>query len=380
MSISMLTLVSHAQEQPVPQVEVSTLQPQVVRTWTDLSGRLTPVEFVQVRPQVGGVLQRIEFIEGALVEKGQLLLVIDPRPFEAAVSRAKANVSSAEAQAVLTRSEYDRAQDLHKKNLTSRSDYDARRVDHLVAEANIAAAEAALKEAQLNLEYAYIKAPVSGRISRAEITQGNVIEAGGAAPVLTTIVSHDRVYAEFDLDEQTYLAAVRQTGDIQSMPVELRLPGDPVIYQGQIHAFDNQLNTRSGTIRARAIFDNADGALVPGMYADVRLGAANEIEALMVSQLAVGTNQNQKFVYVVNQENLVAYRQVHLGKTINGFRIVKSGLKAGDKVIINGLQKVQPEMSVDPIESVQPQEHKLHIDEKDAELVELDVEVSKAPK
>ncbi len=349
--------------QQIPTVEVVILEPKPLRIWTEFSGRLEAVDYVEVRPRVGGAIQEVLFTEGAIVKAGDPLYVIDPRPYEAAVASAQAELASAKSQAQLTKAEFDRAAGLVKRKLISERAYDARGHDYRVALAAIDAARATLKKANLDLEYAHISAPVAGRISRAEITVGNVIEAGPNAPVLTTIVYNDEIYAEFDVDELTYVKTVRRSGAGEPMPVELRLSGDDgVVYSGAIHSFDNRLDTSSGTIRARALFKNTDGALVPGMYAHVRLGSSEEINTLLISERAIGTDQDKKYVYVVNEEDKIAYREVTLGGRSQGKRIVLSGLQAGEKVVVNNLQRVRPDMSVKAIEVAQEQGAALQAD------------------
>lgn len=335
----------------LPAVDVVTLQVRQVRLWNAFSGRLSAVDQVDVRPRVGGTIEQVLFAEGQLVAAGDPLYIIDPRPYQAAVASAEAELAAAESRARLAQLERRRAAELIEKKVISQSAYDTSFNDHKVALASIDAAKAALQQARLDLEYAHITAPVAGRISRAEITAGNVVQAGANAPVLTTIVSQDRLYAEFDVDEQTYVKAVRSGGSGAAMPVEMSLSGDDsVVYRGRIHAFDNRLDSRSGTIRARAIFDNSDGALVPGMYANVRLGAASESQKLLLSERAVGTNQDRRFVYTVDSDGRVGYREVTLGRSISGQRVVLSGLVAGEQVIVNGLQRVRPDMQVAPVD------------------------------
>lgn len=335
---------------PLPSVDVVTVQPQSVRIWSTFSGRLRAVDYVEVRPRVGGTITKVLFEEGAIVEKGDPLFVIDPRPFEAEFASARAELESAQSRTTFTKQELTRAKGLVKKNAISQSRFDATKNDYQVAMASINSAKARMRRAYLDLEYAHIKAPVSGRISRAEITKGNVIEAGPNAPVLTTIVSIDQLYAEFDVDEQTYIQARRQaTGN--TMPVELTLSSDAsVVYQGVMHSFDNQLDTTSGTIRARAIFNNKDRALVPGMFATVRLGSTSEQATLLVSDRAVRTDQDKKYVYIVTPDNKVAYREVNLGRALKGQRVVLSGLESGVRVLVNSLQRVSPDMEVQPVE------------------------------
>ena len=335
---------------PIPSVDVVTLQPQSIRSWSKFSGRLRAVNYVEVRPLVGGTIMNVLFEDGTLVKKGDSLFMIDPRPFKAEFASARAELESAQSRATLTKQELVRAKGLVKKNAISQSRFDTAKNDYQMAMASINSAKARMRRAYLDLEYAHIKAPVSGRISRAEITEGNVIEAGPNAPVLTTIVSIDQLYAEFDVDEQTYVKTWRQS-DGNTMPVELMLASDAsVVYQGKIHSFDNQLNTTSGTIRARAIFDNKDGVLVPGMFVTVRLGSPSEESTLLVSDRAVRTDQNKKYVYVVTSEKKVAYREVRLGQPREGQRVVLSGLVSGDQVLVNSLQRVLPDMEVQPVE------------------------------
>lgn len=338
-------------------VDVVALEPRHLRIWTEFSGWLGAVDQVEVRPLVGGRIQKVLFHEGTAVKAGDPLYIIDPRPYEAAVASAEAGLASAKSQAQLSKSELKRIADLVEKQLASQSAYDTSYNDHNVALASIDAARAALKKARLDLEYAHINAPVSGRISRSEITVGNVIEAGANAPVLTTIVSYENVYAEFDVDEHTYVRMVRSSISDQSMPVELQLLADDdgVVYRSKIHSFDNRFNSSSGTIRARAIFKNTDGALIPGMYASIRLGSHEDIETLLISERAIGTDQDKKYVYVVNNENKIIYREITLGDRVENKRIILSGLIAGEKVVVNNLQRVHPGMVVKANEFVQEQ-------------------------
>ncbi|CAM2069075.1 Efflux RND transporter periplasmic adaptor subunit [Sulfidibacter corallicola] len=335
---------------PPPQVQVETIEPQKIRIWHDFSGRLAAVDFVEIRPRVGGTITQVLFEEGSIVAKGDGLFVIDPRPYQAELDMAIAELESAKSRAHLAKDELSRLEGLLAKKAVSKSIYEAAQNDHKVAVAAIHGAEASIQRARLNLEYAHIHAPVSGRISRAEITQGNVIEAGPNAPVLATVVSNDSIYAEFDVSEQAYLKLARSNRQ-ETLPVRLTLGEDnETFYRGELVAFDNRIDTRSGTIRARALFANADGLLVPGMYAGVRVGEATEEEVLLVDDRAVGTNQDQKFVMVVDPNGLVTYREVRLGRFIDGRRLVLDGLKSGDRVMVNSLQRVRPGMTVEPLE------------------------------
>lgn len=340
-------------EKAAPQsVHVVVVTPSQIRVWHEFSGRLQAVDRVELKPRVSGMISDVHFREGGKVNKGDLLFVIDKRPYQASLDRAKAALQVAEAEVVLTRNELTRAKQLIKKKSVSKSQFDSAQSAHKAALAKVAAAEAELTQAELNYEYAHVRAPISGRIDRAELTVGNLVEAGTGAPTLTSIVSTDQIYATFDVDEQTYLDSVRRQRD-GKLPVELRLAGDgDKVYHGVIHSFSNQMDATTGTIRARAILENADGALLPGMFADIRLGAADKSNLLLVSESAVGTNQDKKYVYVVTAENEVAYREVKLGRSIEGQRVVLSGLDVGDKVMVNSLQRVQPGAKVQPVASV----------------------------
>ncbi|MDY6983442.1 MAG: efflux RND transporter periplasmic adaptor subunit [Pseudomonadota bacterium] len=334
---------------PAPQVEVATLEPVEIRSWNEFSGRLSPVDSAAIKPLVSGTIQQVLFEEGQWVEAGSPLFVIDPRPHEAALAAAEAQLVTAQSRAQLAKDEFERAEQLLASKLLSQSLYDSAASTLRVAQAEVREAESAVSQARLNLEYAHVSAPVSGRISRAELTVGNVVEAGPNAPVLTTIVADDRFYAEFNVSEPLYIELVRAAQDPQEMPVELTLANDGRRYLGHIHSFDNQLDTRSGTIRARALVANSDGALTAGMYATVRVSAAQTMEALLIPERAIGTNQSHKFVYVVDNDNVAQYRQVTLGGQHEGQRIVVDGVVPGDDVIVNGLARVMPNSPVDPV-------------------------------
>jgi len=333
-------------------VDVVVIKEQPIRIWKNYSGRLTAVDFVEIRPQTTGLITDVKFEDGQFVNKGDILYVIDPRPFKAALEKAKAELFTARNRSVLADKEYERTKDLIKTKIISQRIYDERISEKLVADSTVKSAEAQLSQAEINLSYAYVKAPVSGKVSRAEITKGNLVSAGSNAPLLTTIVSSKNIYADFEVDEKTYLQYMRSDLSKKNVtpntPVELRLQSDTLVYQGKIHAFDNRIDPASGTIRARAIFDNPKGQLLPGMFARVKLGSASEENKILVSERAIGTNQNRKFVYVVNSENKTTYREVQLGDSIDGNRIVLSGLEVGDKVIIRGLMRIRPQMEVEP--------------------------------
>lgn len=334
---------------PAPSVDLLVVEPESIRSWSQFSGRLSPVESAAIKPLVSGTIQQVLFTEGQQVKKGQPLFVIDPRPHQASVQRAQAQLATAQSRAKLAQDELARAEQLIGAKLVSQSVYDSALSANQVAQADVKQAEAALSQAKLDLEYAHISAPISGRVGRAELTTGNVVDAGVNAPVLTQIVANDKLYAEFNVDEATYVQLVRNTQNVQAMPVELNLAGDAAtIYEGHIYAFDNRLDTNSGTIRARAIFDNKDGALTAGMFANLRLGSAEKSNSLLIPERAIGTNQSKKFVLVVDETNTANYREVVLGEYYQGQRVVLSGLAAGEKIIVNGLSHVRPNSLVNP--------------------------------
>lgn len=337
-------------------VGVQTMAEQKVRVWTDFSGRLQAVDSAEIRPEVDGRITEVKFEDGQTVKAGDVLFVIDPGPYEAAVAKAEADLASAQTQAKFAQLDKHRAANIVNKNAISRRTYDERVNVSGMADAAVKAAEATLKQARIDLDHAYVKAPISGRVSRAELTVGNLVSSANA-PLLTTVVSNSEIYADFEVDEQTYINSIRNfaSGHAQErrIPVQLTLQSDKDhAYRGKIYSFDNQINTGSGTIRARAKFDNEDGVLVPGMFVTVSIASSNEGNALLVPERALGFDQNKKFVYVVGDGNKVAYREVQLGKQVEGSRIVLDGLKPGEKVIVDGVQHVRPDAVVDAKEAV----------------------------
>jgi multidrug efflux system membrane fusion protein len=343
---------------PAVDVTVQTLTPKKVQVWSEFSGRLHAVDQAEIRPEVNGRITEVRFHDGQYVKQGDILLVIDPRPYEAAVARAEANVASAKTNADFARIEQQRAAGMIKTEAIAQRIYDERNNSLRVAEAAVKAAEAELKTAQVDLEHAYVRAPISGRTSRAELTVGNIVQAGPGAPVLTSVVSHQAIYADFEVDEQTYVDSIRNGSDSpdqeHKIPVQLTLAGDHGhVYPGFIDSFDNRLDVASGTIRARAKFDNTDGALVPGMFVSVGLANPVDHEELMVPEKAIGFDQSKKFVLVVDKDNKVEYRAVELGKQVVTSRVALKGVAAGDKVIVDGLQHVRPSAVVSPHEVAQ---------------------------
>ena len=338
---------------PAVPVTVEAARAEPVRLWTEFTGRLSAIDQVELRPQVSGTITEIHFEDGQMAAKGDVLLVIDPRPYAAAVAEAKADLSAARHTLDLAQKQRVRAERLVKTGHVSRSVLDQRISDHTVAISQVESAKAKLEQAEIDLDYAYVKAPIGGRLSRAEITEGNLVEAGPNAPILTTIVATDGIYAEFDVDERTYLRhmhGVAKAGEAASaLPVELTIDaGELRSYRGRIHSFDNKIDAATGTIRARAIFSNEDGSLLPGIFAEVRLGGPAEEQVILLDAAAIGTDQDRKFVYLVDDNNLVVYREVSLGASVEGKRVITRGLEVGERVIVGGLMKVRPGMAVAP--------------------------------
>jgi multidrug efflux system membrane fusion protein len=331
---------SGANAYPAAAVTVQTLREQNVRLWSEFSGRLQAVDSAEIRPEVGGRITEVRFEDGQYVHQGDVLFVIDPEPYKAALSRAEANAEFA-------KTEFARAAGLVQSQAIAQRVYDERAMASRVADAE-------LVRARVDYNRAYVKAPISGRAGRAELTVGNLVQTTPNAPLLTTIVSNRNIYADFEVDEQTYLDAVHDGAvarqSEQTIPVELTIPSETRIYRGQLSSFDNHIDTVSGTIRARAKFPNPDGTLLPGMFVSVKIGSEKEKPVLLVPERAIGVDQNKKFVYTVGSDNKVAYREVSLGGSVESERVVLTGLKAGDRVIVDGTLHVRPDMMVAPTE------------------------------
>jgi multidrug efflux system membrane fusion protein len=337
-------------------VSVATVVKSDVATWDEFSGRLEAVERVDIRPRVAGTVESVHFREGALVKAGDLLITIDPAPYQADVDRASAQVVSAQAHLSFAKSEYERSKRLLAEHAIAQREFDQSDNAQNEADANLRAAEAQLTTAKLSLGYTQVKAPVAGRVGKLEITTGNLVAAGPGAPVLTTLVSVSPIYASFEADEQIVTRAlhdlpggVSARGLIEKIPVDMGTAADtdtPI--HGHLQLVDNQVDAKSGTVRVRAVFDNADGSLIPGQFARLRMGQAKADPALLINERAVGTDQNKKFVMVVGSDDKVEYREVTLGANVNGLRIVTSGLKPNERVVVNGLQRVRPGSLVAP--------------------------------
>lgn len=332
------------------------LERQVVE-WDDFTGRLEAVESVEIRPRVAGYIESVDFEEGSIVHKGDLLFVIDPRPYQAELDKAAAELTRAKAHDELARSDVARSEKLLSIKAVSQEEFDQRVNAARESQANVEAARAALEAVRLDLSFTRVTAPISGRVSKAAVTAGNLVTGGSsAATLLTTIVSIDPIYVSFEGDEQVYLkyTELARRGERPSSrdaanPVKMGLANeDGYPHSGTMVFVDNQIDPRTGTIRARAAFDNKDGYFTPGLFARVKLFGHNTFPAVLVDDRAIGTDQSQKFVYVVDADNKVAYRTVKIGRLTDGLRIVQSGLAPGESVVVNGLQRVHPGDVVTP--------------------------------
>ncbi|MGV2103604.1 efflux RND transporter periplasmic adaptor subunit [Rhizobium sp. 21-4511-3d] len=350
------TAASEPAQAPAVPVTVALVQNRDVTAWENFSGRLEAVDRVQVRPRVAGAIQSVHFREGALVKTGDLLFTIDPAPYQAAVAQAQGQVASADAKVSLAQTELDRGRKLSDNRTISQSDLDQRQSTLAEAQAGLRSAQAALQSAQLDLDYTQVRAPVSGRIGKIEVTAGNLVAAGSASPELTTLVSVDPIYASFNASEEMVTKALSELPAtdsalpaVEQIPVEvgtLADEGTPI--KGKLQLVDNVVDAASGTIAVRAVFDNPGGKLIPGQFVRVRMGQPKAENKIVISDRAVGTDQDKKFVFVVDGENKVGYRQVKLGAIYDGQRVVEDGLKAGEKIVVNGLQRIRPGAVVAP--------------------------------
>ncbi|VXB07995.1 Acriflavin resistance protein AcrA [Luteimonas sp. 9C] len=346
---------TQAQDQtqpPPPEVGVAAVLSEQVQDWNDATGRIAAVESVELRPRVSGYVQRVAYAEGDEVAKGDLLFVIDPRPYRAALQRAEAELARARADAQLATTRHTRAQQLIDASAISRDDFEARSAGRAEAEAAVRGAQAAVDTARLDLAFTEVRAPVAGRAGRAMLTTGNLAQAD--ASLLTTVVSQDPVHVYFETDERTYLRhqAMSREGTRKNADNAVRVgladeTGYP--HAGTVDFLDNQIDPATGTVRARAVLPNPDRRFTPGLFARVQLEGAAARPAILIDDKAVITDQDRKFVYVVGEDNTAQRRDIVPGRIVEGLRVVESGLAAGDHVIVNGVQKVfMPGMPVAP--------------------------------
>lgn len=338
-------------------VDVAKVLYERITEWDEFTGRLQAPETVTLVPRVSGYVVKVNFIEGAMVEKGQLLFQIDPRPFAAEVERLKAQLQSAETAKRLANNDYQRANSLSKEQAISAEILDTRLANKQQAAATVASVKAALVKAELDLSFTQVVSPIKGKISNALITQGNYVNAGNSQ--LTKIVSTEKMHAYFDVDEQTYLNYVQTNKSDQTVTSVVNEQNDKMIYMslaneqtfahiGVIDFVDNQVNQQTGTIRLRASFDNPNGLLLPGLFTRLRLSSSSSYQGILIDDKAIGTDLSNKYVLVVNEQNQLEYRSVQLGEKIHGLRIITSGLTQGEQIVVNGLQRVRPNMPISP--------------------------------
>jgi RND family efflux transporter MFP subunit len=367
----------HAAPPPPPPPKVTVSQPVTrdVVEWDEYTGRLEAVESVDVRARVNGYLQSVHFTDGAVVKKGTLLFVIDPRPYQAELNRAQAALEQAIARYERTQKDFARAQQLVKSRAISQEEVDTRSADQREAQEAVQAARAAVEAARLNVEFTQVKAPISGRISREFVTVGNLINGGTAeSTLLTRIVSLDPIYGYFDVDERAFLKYTRlwrngtRPGSREAnIPVYLGLADETGFpHQGQLNFIDNRLDPNTGTMTGRAVFHNPELALIPGLFARLRLPGSSQYKALLISDAAIGSDQTQRFAFVVNDEHIAEYRRVEVGPIINGLRVILDGLKPEDWVIVNGMQRVRTGAKVDPQPQAIPRNQALPMPETTA--------------
>jgi multidrug efflux system membrane fusion protein len=325
-----------------PPVTAAAVIEKTVNETQEFSGRLEAVERVEIRARVGGFVTQVNFKPGSEVKKGDVLFVIDPRPYEAEADRTEAASRAARARAELARTELDRAQRLLADKAIAQREFDEKASGLKELDANSRAAQAAYEAARLNLSYTRVIAPISGRVSKEERTVGNLVDGN---VVLTSIVSGGPVYASFDGDETTYLRVGQAVRRGQPVTVRVGLSNeDGFPHEGKLEFVDNRLDVNTGSVRMRAVLDNRDQTLVPGLFARVQIGGGKDTarSALLISDRAVSTDQDRKFVYVVGADGKAEYRAVVLGPTVDNLRVVRSGLKAGERIVVNGLQRVKP--------------------------------------
>ncbi|QGH59397.1 efflux RND transporter periplasmic adaptor subunit [Serratia proteamaculans] len=326
---------------PPPAVSTADVVIKPISQWDAFNGRIEAVQSVQLRPRVSGYIDKVNYTEGDEVKKGQVLFTIDDRTYRAAREQAQAELVRARNQAALARSESGRTEKLIGSQAISTEVWEQRRSTAAQAQSNVLAAQAQFDLAQLNLDFTRVIAPIDGRASRAMITAGNLVTTGDSASVLTTLVSLDKVYVYFDVDEATFLRYQNDGRRTTKLPVKVGLVGeDGYPHQGIVDFTDNQLNAGTGTIRMRALLENAERRFTPGLFARVQMPGSAEFNAMLINDKSVMTDQDRKFVYIVDKDGKAQRRDIEVGRVAGGLRIVQKGLSAGDRVIVDGMQKV----------------------------------------
>jgi RND family efflux transporter MFP subunit len=357
-------------------VNVVTAIEKEVNEWDEFTGRLEAVEFVEIRPRVSGYITEIRFNAGAIVKKGDLLYVIDPRPYQADFDRAAAEVERMDAQLKLAQIELNRAKELRGKNTISASEFDQKAATYQGSAAAKSSAEAAKNSAALNLEFTQIKSPIDGRVSDARITLGNLVQPGaGPESVLTTVVSVDPIYVKVDADENAVLKYVKLSSEgkrvsarTKKIPAFVELGNETDFpHEGDVDFVDNRLDPGTGTVRARVVLKNWNPALItPGFFARVRIAGATPYRAALIDDKVISSQQGLKYAFVVKSDNTIERRTLETGTIFEGKRIVKRGLKDGDKVVSTRLQMLQPGMAVKPVPEA-PVEEKSEVGNRKSE-------------
>jgi len=339
---------------PPPTVSVAPVIERQITEWDEFTGRLDAVQKVEIRPRVSGYIDKVAFTEGKEVKAGDLLFQIDPRPYQAELDKARAEEDRVKTRSVLAKQEVDRAEKMLAKRAISQEEMDERTNALQESVSAIASAKAAVEQAALNVEFTHITSPIDGRASRTEITKGNLVASGPGATLLTTVVSLNPIYAYFDGDEQSYLKYVKlaHSGELRSSrevktPVYMGLANeDGYPHQGYIDFLDNQVNAAAGTIRIRAVFDNRERLFTPGLFAKIKIVGSGKYKAILVRDSAVGTDQDKKYVLRLAPDGTVQSQFVQLGPLVDGLRIIREGLKPGDRIVVNGTLKVRSGMQV----------------------------------
>jgi len=333
---------------PPPKISVAEVVSRDVVEWDEFTGRLEAVNSVAIRPRVSGFVSAIRFDEGSMVKKGDILFEIDARPFQAEVDRLRAELARTHATVERAKSELERANKLSSEDAMSSEERDRRVAFAKESAAQVTAVEAALRAAELNLEFTRVTSPINGRVGRAIVTVGNLVSSGpGEATLLTTVVSLDPIYASFEADEHTFQ---HYTARANGLPVRMALADDEAFrHEGQLDFLDNQINPATGTIRGRTVFRNRDLSLTPGSFVRLRLPGTASYRALLIQDRAIGTDLDKRYVYVVGADGTIEYRSVQLGPIIDGLRVVRGGLKPSDLIVINGLQRVRPGAHIEPV-------------------------------
>jgi RND family efflux transporter MFP subunit len=351
---------------PPPAVTVSYPVERELADYAEFTGQTAAVKSVDVRARVWGFLQSVNFTEGALVKKGDLLFQIDPRPYQALVNQATSKIAQDQAQLKHNDALYERIQKLRSRGAATQEDLDKALADRDSIQATLMADRADLEAKQLDLNFTRIDAPITGRVSRFEVTEGNVVQSGqNGGTLLTTIVSVDPMYVYFDVDERTLLLVRRQvqSGQMKNVqetafPISVGLADEPNFpRQGSVNFMDNKVDPGTGTLRLRANIENHDDMLTPGLFVRCHLPLGEPRRTILVSEQAMGSDQGQKYVYLVNDKNEIVYRPVKVGRLYGGLRVIEDGLSKTDKVVVIGLQRVQPGIKVEPKLAEMPSRH-----------------------